>query len=57
MFDFTQNGVILKEVARGLTVENIRQLTDVDFKVADNLSILEDNFSTYVGAEEEDIFA
>lgn len=24
LFDFTPNGVILKEVARGLTVENIR---------------------------------
>jgi len=49
VFDFTSNGVILREVARGITVENIRQLTDVDFIVADNLSFMEDNSSTYEG--------
>lgn len=57
LFNFTPKGVVLQEVARGLTVENIRQLTDVDFIVADNLGIMEDNSSKYVGAEEEDIFA
>ena len=51
------NGVILKEVARGQTVENIRTLTDVDFIVADNLGIMEDNFSKYDPSSEEDIFA
>lgn len=35
VFEFTPNGVILKEVARGNTVEKIRGLTDVDFIVAD----------------------
>ena len=57
VFDFTPNGVVLKEVARGLTVENIRQLTDVDFIVADKLGCLEDNSSKYEGPVEEDIFA
>ena len=58
VFEFKNNGVILKEVAKGLTVENIRQLTDVKFNVADNLGVLEDNFSKYTGSsDEEDIFA
>ena len=57
VFDFTSNGVVLKEVARGLTVEDIRMLTDVDFKVADNLAYLEDFSSKYEGPVEEDIFA
>ena len=57
VFDFTPNGVILKEVAKGLTVENIRQLTDVKFTVADNLGTIEENSSKYEGPEEEDIFA
>ena len=47
MFEFTPNGVVLKEVAKGQTVESIRTLTDVDFRVADNLSFMEDNFSKY----------
>lgn len=57
VFEFTPNGVLLREVARGATVEKIRTLTDVDFRVADNLGIMEDNSSKYEGAEEEDIFA
>lgn len=57
VFNFTPNGVVLAEVARGLTVEDIRTLTDVEFRVADNLKILEDNFSKYEGSNEEDIFS
>lgn len=57
VFEFTPNGVLLKEVTRGTTVEDIRTLTDVDFRVADNLGCMEDNSSQYAGAEEEDIFA
>ncbi len=57
VFEFTQNGVLLREVANGVTVEKIRTLTDVEFRVADNLGIMEDNSSKYVGSEEEDIFA
>ena len=49
VFDFTPNGVILKEVARGITVEHIRTLTDVDFTVADNLGCMEDFSSKYDG--------
>jgi 3-oxoacid CoA-transferase subunit B len=56
VFDFTANGVILREVARGVTVENIRQLTDVEFIVADNLSVMEENSSTYEGERSLDIF-
>jgi acyl CoA:acetate/3-ketoacid CoA transferase beta subunit len=57
VFEFTPNGCVLKELARGMTVEGIRQLTDVDFIVADNLGVLEDNSSQYEGAKEVDIFA
>jgi 3-oxoacid CoA-transferase len=57
VFDFTPNGVVLKEVAKGYTVEKIRQLTDVDFRVADQLGFIEDNSSKYEGPQEEDIFA
>lgn len=57
VFEFTPNGVVLKEVARGQTVESIRTLTDVDFRVADNLGIMEDNYSKYEPGSEEDIFA
>lgn len=58
VFEFTPNGVVLKEVAKGLTVENIRQLTDVDFRVSDKLGVLEENLSKYSpGAGDDDIFA
>ena len=58
VFEFTPSGVVLLEVARGLTVENIRQLTDVEFRVADKLGVLEDNSSNYdPGSGEDDIFA
>lgn len=35
VFDFTPEGVVLKEIARGKTVEDIRSMTDVNFKVSD----------------------
>ena len=57
VFDFTPNGVLLKELAEGVTVEKIRQLTDVDFIVADKLGSMEANSSQYDGPKEEDIFA
>jgi 3-oxoacid CoA-transferase subunit B len=57
VFDFTPNGVVLKELANGTTVEKIRSLTDVDFIVADNLGSMEANSSKYEGPVEEDIFA
>jgi acyl CoA:acetate/3-ketoacid CoA transferase beta subunit len=48
----------LAEVAKGLTVENIRQLTDVEFRVADKLGYIEDNSSSYEpGGGDDDIFA
>ncbi len=57
VFDFTPNGVVLKELANGVTVEKIRSLTDVDFIVADKLGSMEENSSKYEGGQEEDIFA
>jgi 3-oxoacid CoA-transferase subunit B len=57
VFDFTPNGVVLKEVAKGITVEDIRTLTDVNFRVADKLEFMEDKSSKYEGPQEEDIFA
>jgi acyl CoA:acetate/3-ketoacid CoA transferase beta subunit len=47
----------LKEVAQGVTVQKIRSLTDVDFRVADNLGSLEENSSKYEGPKEKDTFA
>jgi 3-oxoacid CoA-transferase subunit B len=52
VFDFTPNGVVLKEVSQGKTVENIRQLTDVNFIVADKLGIMEENSSKYEGGSD-----
>jgi acyl CoA:acetate/3-ketoacid CoA transferase beta subunit len=57
VFDFTPNGVVLKEVAEGVTVEKIRQMTDVDFIVADKLGSMEANSSHYEGPVEEDPLA
>jgi 3-oxoacid CoA-transferase subunit B len=57
VFDFTPNGVVLKEVAEGVTVEKIRQMTDVDFIVADKIGSMEANSSHYEGPVEEDPFA
>lgn len=58
VFEFTPNGVVLKEIAKGNTVEKIRTLTDVKFIVADNLGFMEDNYSKYEGGkDEDDIFA
>jgi len=57
VFEFTPDGVVLKEVAKGLTVECIRSLTDVDFKVADKLGYIEDNYSKYEPGSEDDLFA
>jgi acyl CoA:acetate/3-ketoacid CoA transferase beta subunit len=57
VFDFKPNGVVLKEVAEGVTVEKIRQMTDVDFIVADKLESMEANSSHYDGPVEDDLFA
>lgn len=58
VFEFTPNGVLLREVSKGLTVENIRQLTDVEFIVSDKLGVLEENLSKYEpGSGDDDIFA
>jgi hypothetical protein len=38
-------------------VESIRTLTDVDFRVADNLGYIEDNYSKYEPNQDDDIFA
>jgi 3-oxoacid CoA-transferase B subunit len=56
VFEFTKNGVVLKEISKDTTVDAVRGMTDVEFRVADNLGYIEDNSSTYVG-EDDDIFA
>jgi len=38
------------------SLEQVRSLTDVDFQVADNIQLMEDNSSKYEGGEEEDLF-
>jgi len=38
VFDVTENGLVLREVAPGVTVEEIKAITDADFTVADTLS-------------------
>jgi 3-oxoacid CoA-transferase len=42
------NGLTLTEVASGLTVDDIRAVTGCDFKVADNLSFMDDLDDTSV---------
>ena len=49
VFDFTPEGLILKEISKDTTVEGIRSLTDAEFKVSENLGCLEDNSSKYEG--------
>jgi acyl CoA:acetate/3-ketoacid CoA transferase beta subunit len=57
VFEFTPNGVVLKELARGVSLEKLRTLTDVDFRIADKLGVMEENFSSYEGGnDDEDIF-
>lgn len=40
-FQVTPNGLVLKEVAEGYTVDDIRACTDADFTVADDLCVME----------------
>jgi len=54
VFEFTPNGVVLKELAKGVTVEQLRTLTDVNFRIADNLGVMEENFSKYEGGNDDD---
>lgn len=57
VFNFTHNGIILTEVSKDSSIENIRTLTDIDFRISDNLGLMEDNSSKYdPGQEDEDIF-
>lgn len=37
VFDVSESGLILKEVAKGSTVEDVRKLTEADFQVAQDL--------------------
>ena len=39
--------LILSEISKATNVESIRNITDADFKVADNLKIMEDCSSQY----------
>jgi 3-oxoacid CoA-transferase subunit B len=59
VFEFTPEGLILKEISRDTTVEKIRSMTDAEFIVASDLGIMEDFSSKYDGgsAEDEDIFS
>lgn len=59
VFDFTHDGVILKEVSNESSVEKIRSMTDIKFTVADDIKIMEDNSSKYhfgESSEEVNIF-
>ena len=47
----------LKEVADDTTVEEVIATTDAEFEVRDNVESMEANSSTYVGEDDEDIFA
>lgn len=42
VFDITPGGMILREIAQDTTVEQIREVTEADFIVADPLKIMED---------------
>lgn len=56
VFEFTPNGVLLSEVSKDSSVEEIRTMTDIDFRVADNLPYMEEHSSKYEGGGEEDLF-
>ena len=57
VFEFTPNGVILKEISKDTTLEKVRAMTDVEFQIIGDLELMEDNSSIYAGEVEEDIFA
>ena len=40
-FQVTPNGLVLKELAPGYTVEDIRACTEADFTVAEDLGVME----------------
>ena len=40
-FEVTENGLILKELAPGYTVEDIRNCTEAEFSCADNIGVME----------------
>ncbi|MBU3110223.1 3-oxoacid CoA-transferase subunit B [Clostridium lacusfryxellense] len=39
VFEITSTGLVLTEIAEGLTVDDIRSITEADFTVADNLCL------------------
>ena len=41
VMEVTENGLILKEIAPGVTVEQVREATEADFTVADDLKTIE----------------
>lgn len=40
-FEVTKNGLLLRELAEGYTVEDIRECTEADFEVAENIGVME----------------
>ena len=56
VFEFTPNGVYLREISKTSSLEKIRSLTDVEFKM-DKIEVMEDKSSHYAGEADEDIFA
>lgn len=41
LFQVTDHGLVLKELAPGFTIEDIRACTEADFTAADHIDIME----------------
>lgn len=54
VFNFKSGKIQLQEISEKCSLEELRQITDADFDVADNLGKMEDFESKYVGDEEDE---
>jgi len=54
VFNFKKGKIELQEISKSITLEELRAITDCEFSVADNLGVMEDFESKYVGDEEDE---
>ena len=57
VFDFRNGKVVLQEVSETSSVEYIKSVLDCDLEIPDDLAIMEECSSSYVGEDDDDIFA
>ena len=41
LFEVTKDGLVLRELAHGYTVEDIRECTEADFTVAEHVAVMD----------------